>query len=293
MWAKLNSLMERRTPTQITIICILLIFLLGVINSKAGYELTFSIFYLIPISIISWYIGRSSGITISIISAVVWGSIDVMSGHQYSHIVILFWNTLARLGFFIITTQLLSTLKIQFQIEKRLSRTDNLTGTLNGSAFEDTATKLLGIVARYNHPTVLAYIDVDNFKKINDTLGHLEGNKVLNIIGGILLNSVRSTDCVGRMGGDEFTILLPETSRSDATFIFERIRQQITNKANEYNWPISTSIGGIAVFLKEPPTVEEAIKFADNLMYRVKNNGKNNILIEEFPGNKIPAQKES
>ncbi len=292
MWAKLNSLIERRTPIQITIICILLVFLLGIIDFKTGYEFTFSIFYLIPISIMSWYIGRLSGITISIISAVVWGTVDRMSGHQYSYLVILFWNTFARLGFFVITTQLLSTLKIQSQIERRSARIDHLTGTLNVGAFEDTATKLLGIAVRYNRPTVLAYIDIDNFKKINDTLGHLGGNKVLNIIGVILLNSIRSTDCVGRMGGDEFAILLPETSRLDAAFVFERIQQQITNKANEYNWPITTSIG-IAVFPKKPPTVEEAIRLADNLMYRVKNTGKNNILIEEFPGNKIPAQKES
>lgn len=291
MWTKLNSLVDKRTPIQVTIICLSLVILFGAIDFLTGYEFAFSIFYLIPISIASWYIGRPYGLIISIISAIVWGIVDIATGHKYSHLAIPIWNTTVRLVFFTITTQLLSTLKIQFKIEEKLARTDNLTGTLNGRAFEETAIKLLGIAVRYSHPSVLGYIDVDNFKKVNDTLGHAEGDRVLKIIGIEILNSIRSTDCVGRMGGDEFAILLPEASRLDATFVFGRIQRQILNKANEYNWPISVSMG-VAVFLKTTPPIEEAIKFADNLMYRVKNKGKNDILIEEFPekNNHIPKE---
>lgn len=292
MWTKLNSLIDRRTPVQLITVCLFLVILIGTLDFITGYELAFSIFYLVPISIASWHIGRPYGLAISIISAIVWGSVDTLSGQKYSHWGIPFWNTTVRLSFFFITTQLLSTLKIQFKIEKKLARTDNLTGTLNGYAFEETAVRLLGTATRYNHPSVLGYIDVDNFKKVNDTLGHTEGDRVLTSIGVIILNSVRGTDCVGRMGGDEFAILLPETSRLDATFVFERIQRQILNKANESGWPISVSMG-IAVFPKTPPTIEEAIKLADNLMYRVKNKGKNGILVEEFPGKENLVQKES
>ncbi len=285
MWKKLNSLVEKKSPIQITIICILLVFFLGLMDFLTGYEFSFSIFYLVPISIASWHTERRYGLSISIMSAIVWGSVDILSGQRYGHIAILFWNTLVRLGFFTITTQLLSTLKVQFKIEKKLAKTDTLTNTLNGRAFKETAKKLLGIADRYNRPVVLGYIDIDNFKKVNDTLGHIEGDKVLKTIGVEILSSIRSADCVGRMGGDEFAILLPETSRLDATFVFERIQKQILKQAKENNWPISLSIG-VAVFSESSPTIEEAIKLADNLMYRVKNKGKNGILIEEFLGKK-------
>ena len=162
-----------------------------------------------------------------------------------------------------------------------MARLDGLTGVMNGHAFEEGAQTILRIAARYGRPTVMGYIDLDNFKSVNDTLVHAEGDHVLRTVASILSKSVRSADLIGRLGGDEFAILLPETTCSGAATMFKNLREGLLKEARERVWPIGFSIG-VAVFRTVPSSVDEAIKLADALMYRVKNGGKNNILLEEF-----------
>ena len=162
-----------------------------------------------------------------------------------------------------------------------MAKLDGLTGVMNARAFGEAAQTILSIAARYGRPTAIGYIDLDNFKSVNDTLGHSEGDTVLIAVASILLESVRGTDLVGRLGGDEFAIFLPETTYSGAVTIFDKLRERLLKEARERVWPIGFSIG-VAVFRTAPLSVDEAIKLADALMYRVKNSGKNNILFEEF-----------
>lgn len=152
---------------------------------------------------------------------------------------------------------------------------------MNGRWFGEAAQAIFHIAARYGRPTVIGYIDLDNFKSVNDTLGHTEGDHVLRTIASILLKSVRSADLVGRLGGDEFVVLLPETTYTGAVTTFENLRKRLLKETGEHMWPIGFSIG-VAVFLTPPSSIDEAIKAADALMYRVKNGGKNNMLVEEY-----------
>lgn len=281
MLTHLNRFLRGRSSVQITAASLFLAVVVAAIDYATGYELAFSVFYLVPIAFATWYAGLHQGSLLSIVSATMWLIVDITAGHQYSRTFIPFWNAGVRFLFFFVTTRLLATVRAQLEKEMRMARIDGLTGAMNGRAFGESAQTILRIATRYGRQTVLGYIDLDNFKSVNDTLGHNEGDHVLITIASILLTSVRGADLVGRLGGDEFAVLLPETTYSGAVTVFENLREALLKEAKKHGWPIGFSIG-VAVFRTAPSSVDEAIKLADALMYRVKNGGKNSILFEEF-----------
>ncbi len=276
-----NLFLQKRSSFQVTAVSLLLTLVLAKIDQATGYELSFSIFYLLPVALAAWYAGLPQGALLSIACAFVWLIVDITSGHHYSQAFIPFWNAAVRFLFFILTAWLLTTIRGQLEKEMSMARLDGLTGLMNSIAFMETAQTVFHIADRFKRPTAIGYIDLDNFKKINDTLGHAEGDKVLKKVAYLLSTSIRKADLAGRLGGDEFVLLLPETAYSGAETLFRNIHEALLKEAEEQGWPIGVSIG-VAVFLTVPSSLHEAISSADNLMYRVKKSGKNNILIEEY-----------
>jgi diguanylate cyclase (GGDEF)-like protein len=279
----LRRLLNRINPGQVTALGLALVGLVGSIDLLTGNELSFSIFYLLPIMLVTWYAQKWAGNILCGISAIVWLFVDYASGHVFSYWMIPVWNAMVRLGFFLMITYLLSELKNHLRLEETLAKTDDLTQVLNTRAFKDISGKLFQLASRHYHSITLGYIDLDNFKAVNDRLGHSEGDRVLKTVARTLTRSVRATDVVGRLGGDEFAVLMPEISYAGAQVVFARIHEELAQDATDHGWPIGYSIG-VAVFPKNPPTIDEALKLADHLMYRVKQEGKNDVIYEEQTG---------
>lgn len=271
--------LDRQSRTFFLISGILLVMLLGIIDHLTGYEYGFSLFYIIPIFFTTWFTG-SSGIAMfmSLLSSIAWIVADITAGHLYSHAVIPLWNTLLGFGFFYIFTILLLRLKHEYRREKELARIDPLTQTLNLRGFLEIAGREIERQKRYNGYLTFALLDIDNFKKLNDELGHVGGNNILEAISSIIKNNVRATDVVVRLGGDEFGILFPETDGVDAEKILKRIQKNFLNLVNKNNLTVTSSTG-VAVFKTPPQSVEAMIKVADELMYEIKNKTKNNVLV--------------
>jgi diguanylate cyclase (GGDEF)-like protein len=283
--------LRRRSAYEINAAAFLLVVIIAVAAYLLGYEITTSTFFLFPIALVTWYGGYRRGIFFAVLCAFIWHLVDtVFAAHPYSHPGIPYWNTGVRLGLFLITALLLTRFKFQLSNEKNLSRTDSLTGVLNGRGFAEAAEKMFELGARHGRPTCLAYIDMDDFKKVNDELGHSAGDRVLQTVGEIFLKSMRKTDVVCRLGGDEFAIALPETSEAGAKSAFSKLRKNLSLAMQKNSWSVGFSIGVISFDLP-PSNFDEAIKLADALMYRVKKSGKNNILFEHYPlENLIPAE---
>jgi predicted signal transduction protein with EAL and GGDEF domain len=197
---------------------------IGIIDYLTGYELAISVFYVLPISLVTWLTGRRFGLLASLASAVVWLSADIATGHPYSHPLIPLWNSLIRFAFFVIITMLLCALKRAMQRESELARTDHLTGAVNLRFFYELAQMEIDRLHRYGHPFTLAYIDLDGFKAVNDQFGHATGDRVLHTVVNFIKKHMRKTDVCARLGGDEFALLLPETDQEVARLAISKIR---------------------------------------------------------------------
>jgi diguanylate cyclase (GGDEF)-like protein len=252
---------------------------IAVLDHLTGYEVSLSVFYLGPVALAAWYAGRSLGLALAFASAVIWLAADFTAGHQYSQLWIPFWNALVRLGFFAVTAYLLAALRFHLALERRLARLDPLTGVLNGRAFEQEGGRLLALAGRRGHPTTIAYLDLDDFKAVNDALGHHGGDELLRAVARSLIDGVRRTDLVARLGGDEFALFLPETDSETARTVIARLRVRLEQLPRDGRGPVSLSIG-VATFATAPARLDDAIRVVDELMYRVKRKGKGGVTHE-------------
>jgi diguanylate cyclase (GGDEF)-like protein len=258
------------------LVLVVLITLLGYLDYLSGFEFSFSLFYLFPVTAAAWFVNRKSAVYLSVVSTIVWYISNLFAGQTYTQPVIGYWNAAVRLGFFLITASLLSQMKEALDREKELSRTDPNTGLLNSRAFYQLAEVELQRARRYERPYTLAYLDIDRFKQINDRFGHLVGDMVLKVIAGTLLANLRRTDLIARLGGDEFAILLPETDNEAARITVTKIQQVLLQAMKSHKWKVTFSIGAIT-YHKYSLRIDTMIKNVDELMYSVKDSGKNDI----------------
>ena len=252
----------------------LLIAAIGYADYRSGYELGVSLFYLIPICVVAWFNGRWFGLASAAACAVVWYVADIEAGHPYSNPFILYWNTGIRLGIFLIVNFLLTALRKSLEHEKQLSRIDPLTGATNGRNFRETLQAEISRSHRYKRRFTIAYIDLDNFKAVNDGRGHSEGDRVLRTVVDEIRGSLRSTDVVARLGGDEFVLLLPETDEAAAHTAVEKIHANLLREMAQRGWPVTFSIG-VLTCLEMGAGTDALIRMVDELMYSVKSTGKN------------------
>ena len=272
------------SPKEVTLLAFFGVGVVGLLDYASGQELSVAFFYLGPVAIAAWYAGRAAGVSVALIACLIWFLADIETMPALSHPLISLWNALVRLGFFLSNALLLSTLRRHLTREQQLARTDALTGVLNSRAFTEQLDYSLALARRNGSPLTLAYVDLDDFKVINDRLGHNTGDRVLCEVAEALRRSCRRTDLVARLGGDEFAILLPETELGGAENVLLAVKEQLANLA-DLSKPgearVTCSIGAV-VFTEQPPTGSEAVRVADKLMYDVKAKGKNAIGLGVF-----------
>jgi diguanylate cyclase (GGDEF)-like protein len=249
---------------------------IGYIDRLTGSEISFSIFYLIPVALAFWQGGLWSGLATALAGAAAWLVADLAAGHQYKHSVIPYWNALMRGLIFVSVGVLLVRFRRTLERETRLATRDSLTGIGNWRHFEAVAGRELGRARRSGKPLSVAYIDLDNFKMVNDSLGHQVGDALLVSVASVLQESVRTIDCVARLGGDEFIVLMPETALKGARIVVERIRSAVEGALKEGHWPVTLSVG-LVTFIHVPDMINELVKTADDLMYSVKKGGKDSV----------------
>ncbi len=237
-----------------------------------------SVFYLIPIVASTWFVNESAGVAVSLLcGGLAAYDSELLSGLMYRNFWVGLWAGVSRLIFFLVTVWLVGRLRRSMESIRQMAMTDSLTGVYNVRAFLDFMEREMERSRRFKRPVSLIYLDLDNFKIINDTFGHQTGNSALGIVAGVLKASVRLTDIVARLGGDEFAVLLPETAEEAARAIAERARENMVREMNVHRWPLTFSVG-VSTCRKDLCSADELIQVADDLMYQVKRSGKNGIL---------------
>lgn len=270
-----------RSPTMILLYCTVFLLFLGWLDIITG-DYSLIVFYLVPVSLVSWFVGKRSGALFCLLSVVVRIIADESTSPKiFTHSVLHYWNELVEFVFLLIMSLLFSAFKKNYDNEKELARRDPLTGTLNRRSFFDLAEHEINRSHRYDLPLTVAYIDLDNFKLVNDQLGHQTGDLLLAEVVSTMRLNIRSSDVLARFGGDEFVILLPDTSGTAALNFLNKLHEKLNQAMVRRGWPVSFSIGA-ATFVRAPATVDEIIRHADELMYAAKHGGKNRLLHKEI-----------
>ncbi|MGQ9511964.1 GGDEF domain-containing protein [Thermodesulfitimonas sp.] len=158
---------------------------------------------------------------------------------------------------------------------RRAATTDYLTGALNRRYFLQKAQEVLLQAKVIRRPFSVLMMDIDGFKKINDTLGHQVGDQCLQQVVILAKANLRQNDVIGRYGGDEFAVLLPQTDAQEAASVAERVIAAVAQNANP---PFTISVG-IASFPQHGDSVEEILAVADAVLYGAKHSGRNQYFI--------------
>ncbi|MDD5287224.1 MAG: diguanylate cyclase [Desulfuromonadaceae bacterium] len=280
---KISAIFSSRHPATVITLNVLILLLLGWFDVVTG-DYSLIILYLIPVSLVAWFVSMRCGILFCILAISVRIAADEYSvPPDFSHAMLHYWNELMELFFLLIMAVLFSTLKKNLVTEKTLSTHDPLTGALNRRFFFDLAEHEINRSRRYSLPFTVAYIDLDNFKDVNDNLGHRTGDEVLVTVASTIRSNMRSSDILARLGGDEFVILLPETFGEAAMVFLTKMHNDLNETSAQNNWPVTFSIGS-ATYIEAPQAIDEVILRADELMYSVKRSGKSRLLHREFRG---------
>lgn len=171
------------------------------------------------------------------------------------------------------------TKKLEIALEKnhKLAITDHLTGLNNRVEIEKSLQKELNRATRYNSYFSLMIIDIDYFKKVNDTYGHLTGDNILVSFANILLTDTRNTDIVGRWGGEEFLIICPETNSFQAKLLSEKLRKAISEFCFDTIKSLTSSFG--VTSFENGDTIDKIISRADKALYQAKDQGRNTVVV--------------
>ncbi len=246
------------------------------VNAVTPPAARLGILYIIPVLLITWTEGLVWGI---VFVAATTGFREATAWVQMPADTPMVWRVVTGLAYLAVLGVAMAGLQTLRRREAQLARLviqDQLTNVLNGRAFADRLGQELDRNRRYPRPLALMYMDLDNFKVINDTHGHQTGDAVLRLVADAMRSSVRQADVVGRLGGDEFAVIMPETDAQLADAAAKRLiaglRTVFKGTPN-----VTASIGVVACTSTDAST-DDLLRRADQAMYDAKKSGKDRVV---------------
>jgi diguanylate cyclase (GGDEF)-like protein len=270
---------------------VLLVISINSLNFWLGHTLYLSFLFIVPIYLTAWFTGFRNGILISALSAFYPLITASIPNPTPPTAWITSVNAMTMFTFFVIFSYFVSALRMETMKVYRHGYTDGLTGLLNTRAFYKEAERERVRAQRYGYPLTLCVMDLDGFKRVNDTYGHLKGDELLRETAQILHGGVRQTDLVARLGGDEFAILFPELDMSTAERLIQKIHFSFNGSFVHNGFEVTPSIG-VVYFYDHSLSIDKMISKADACMYNAKRSGKNQIISECFGNPVLDRTKE-
>ena len=260
---------------------VVLVGLAGLGDYLTGDDTAFTLAYLIPVALAAWRSGRAGGLLVAALGATSWVVVDLQRAVPVS-LAVQLWNVFTELGVFVTVACLIAALEQRLELESNRGLTDPLTGLKNRRGFVEAAAPELDRARRHHHPLTVAFIDLDDFKLVNDGMGHEAGDQVLVGVADIFRHRLRAVDLVARLGGDEFALLLPETDADQAAALLQSLFDQVLHRFDGRGSPTAFSMGSVT-FLTPPKDLDDALRQADALMYEAKREGKGRMLHKTYP----------
>ena len=247
-----------------------------VLNVRTPPDLRLGILYVIPVLLAASQDGLGWGISFALATALLRFGVGIDQLPLETSLQVRILNEVAYLAVVGVAIAGLSQLRrTQAQLEL-LAAHDPLTTVLNARAFASQVAQELGRNRRYGRPLALIYLDLDDFKRVNDAHGHATGDAVLRLVADAMRSAVRQADFVGRLGGDEFGVLMPETDGSVAHSVANRLAGGIRTVFRGTP-SVTASIGVVAVTGTEAGS-DELLRKADHAMYEAKRAGKDRVV---------------
>ena len=244
-------------------------------NAATPPQVKLGLLYLVPLLMVTWYAGIWAGMVFTVVAMGLRMVIELQQQPGTTTTVAL----LNQLSFAVVAgIAMLAYRRLRRSQEElaRLATQDQLTMVLNARAFAERLSQELDRNRRYPRPLALLYMDLDNFKIINDTHGHQTGDAVLRLVADAMRSSVRQSDIVGRLGGDEFAVLMPETDAPLADAAAKRLASSLRNVFR--GTPnVTASIGVVSCTATEAST-DDLLRRADQAMYDAKKMGKDRVV---------------
>ena len=254
-------------------VALVLIAVIGVGDYLTGPYLSFAVGYVIPVFLASTA-GPRLGLTAAAAATVTWTGIEVaLRPVAYPNGQVVPWNVGTRFLVLGLVAALVQTLAAKLTDERRLSRTDALTGLANVRGFLEAADTEITRMCRTGDVPTVAYLDLDDFKIVNDTHGHAWGDQLLASVGRTMAAAAGSRATVGRIGGDEFAILLPGSDSAHARRQLDAIRAGLPAATPSGTSAVRASVG-LATFRTPPSCSGDLLNAADKVMYLAKREGK-------------------
>lgn len=240
-----------------------------------GPTLSVSLLYVLAVMAVTWCGPRRFGFLVAGLASAESIAAHVVGTDPAETMMVALWNASTRLVVLAILVGLLGSLRHALVLQRHHATTDPLTGAINRRAFQFAAERERLRAQRQGTPLSVAYLDLDEFKTVNDRMGHRVGDELLVDFAAQVEATIRATDLFCRIGGDEFVVLFPDTDAQEAVAATSRIRTALAGCAIE---PPVTVSAGIATFRVAPQSVDELVDAADELMYRAKNLGRDTII---------------
>ena len=261
-------------------VAVLMIVALGILRHSTSSEFSFASLAIIPVFLVAWTGGIGHGLGVSFLAASMWVCNDVLSGGEYREYWVAFFNGAIRFASYCFIIFLTCRVRTLLAREVELSTHDELTSLLNRRAFLEGGEAEANRAQRYGRPLAVVFLDLDDFKKLNDSRGHSAGDAALKAVADSLTKSLRASDTVARLGGDEFAVILPEIDKNSALEAGNKILEAIRDALAEYP-PVKASMG-IAWFKHGRNDFSVMLRAADSLMYEIKNRGKGGLRMRDF-----------
>jgi diguanylate cyclase (GGDEF)-like protein len=270
------NLLRTQPPAKLIALTLILLGLCAYADYSSPPEIAFTVFYLIPIAIAAYFLTDRFAFVIIVTSAALWYGANLPEDHRLEEGGIHLWNAVTRLLIFLTVGGLVAAVRRSWQQQHELAHTDFLTSLPNRRHFSDLLETEIQRAGRSGRWLSVSYLDVDDFKMLNDYLGHATGDTLLREVALLIRKGLRDSDTAARIGGDEFAILFPDTDSATVSDLCRTLHESLTAHVRSRDWPVSFSIG-VLTCPTPPADSRQLLHEVDEIMYKAKRAGKNRI----------------
>ena len=278
----LDRLLQAGRPVgrwQAAALSLTLLIGIATVDVLTGGRVEPDLVYSFPVVVAAWSIGREGGLWVAVLASFLMTALD-WPGPVAAQVALPLLMLATRFAALVIVALTVSKLRAVTEESEARASADPLTGLMNRRSLEEHLS--LEVARSVRHASILSviYVDVDDFKSFNDRHGHAIGDDILRSVARCLGESLRATDLVGRVGGDEFVIVLPDTSAPGAQRVGSEVLQRLAHESAAQGAHVSA---GAITFEAPAQSADAAIARADSVMYDAKRSGKNCLLSETSP----------